>query len=58
MEGGDQVATRILVELGAEFLVAIVLMLALWRIFSRAGFSLSKNGLISMRAVEVVVHSI
>lgn len=58
MEGGDQVATRILVEFGAEFLVAIVLMLALWPIFSRAGFSLSKNGLISMRAVGVVVHSI
>jgi len=38
-ESGDQLATRILVELGTEFLVAIILVVPIWRIFSRAGFS-------------------
>ena len=39
MESGDQLAARILVELGTEFLVAIILVVPIWRIFSRAGFS-------------------
>ena len=39
MESGDQLAMRILVELGTEFLVAIILVVPIWRIFSRAGFS-------------------
>ena len=39
MESGDQVAARILFELGTEFLVAIILVVPIWRICSRAGFS-------------------
>ena len=39
MESGDQVASRLLVELGTEFLVALILIVPIWRIFSRAGFS-------------------
>ena len=39
METDDQVAMKIAMELGAEFLATIVLIVPIWRIFRRAGFA-------------------
>ena len=39
MQENDLVMEKFLVELGTELLVAVVLVVPAWRIFSRAGFS-------------------